>query len=353
MVPPFPSHGPELGYTSTNILTAMQIVQGDLAEVGANTFRKGHLWNFHGLRSQAASAWHLAWRSGQFLRSVRQRRSCFWLLICPSSRSRISAIIRAAMSTDAPKSTKPKARRPWHRAAFRNGLAALGPLAIAALMLILRWTCRVRLHNDPRPALRESGEPYIYSVLHAQQLAAATCGDRGTAAMVSHSQDGALVAIGLKCVGITPIRGSSRGRRQDNGGISALNNLIDHVRGGKPAYLAVDGPRGPRNRVHKGIAVLSQQATAVVLNAVVVPSKRWFIKRSWDRIQIPVPFCRIDTYFAIAIRPQVGESIESYRRRIESSLNELETIYDPGEAALAAKSPLNYYRQSPPSSAAA
>src|SRR4051794_38087514 len=143
------------------------------------------------------------------------------------------------MSEQPLKPKQRKVRRRWHRAALRNTLAAVGPLAIAALMLLLRWTCRVRLHDDPRPAFRSAGEPYIYSVLHAQQLGAATCGDRGTAAMVSQSQDGALVAIGLRCVGITPIRGSSRGHRKDNGGISALNNLIEHVRGGHPAYLAV------------------------------------------------------------------------------------------------------------------
>ncbi len=251
------------------------------------------------------------------------------------------------------KSKKRKARRPRHRAALRNSLVAVGPLAIAALMLLLRWTCRVRLHNDPRGDLRAAREPYIYSVLHAQQLAAATCGDRGTAAMVSQSQDGALVAIGLKCVGITPIRGSSRRRGRDNGGLSALHNLIEHVRGGQPAYLAVDGPRGPRNRVHKGIAVLSRQANAAVLNVVVVPSRRWFIKRSWDRLQIPVPFCRIDTYFATPIRSQAGETAENYRRRIEASLNELEAIHDPTEAALAAASRAEHHGKTPPAAAAA
>lgn len=203
-------------------------------------------------------------------------------------------------------------------------------------MVLLRWTCRVKFYDDPRPALRKAGIPYVYSVLHAQQLAAATCGDRGTAAMVSQSQDGAYVALGLKAVGITPIRGSSRRRGQDKGGLSALVNLIKHVRSGKPAYLAVDGPRGPRNRAHKGIAVLSQKSGGVVLNVVVVPSRRWIIKKSWDRLQIPWPFCRVDTYFAPPISPVVGESVEAYRRRIEESLNAMEVLRDPAEAALCA-----------------
>jgi len=255
---------------------------------------------------------------------------------------------------DMPAAQKPpRRRRPWHKAALRDSLAAIGPIVIAFGMVILRWTCRIRLHNDPRPALRAAGTPYVYSVLHAQQLGAATCGDRGTAAMVSQSQDGALVALGLKLVGIIPIRGSSQRRGRDHGGLAALNNLIDHVRSGRPAYLAVDGPRGPRNRVHKGIAVLSRQANAAVANVVVVASRRWIIKRSWDRLQIPYPFCRIDIYFAQPLFPQAGESAETFRRRIEASLNDLERLHDPTEAALVNRSLLGHNDQAPPSSTAA
>lgn len=241
-----------------------------------------------------------------------------------------------------PPKKKSKADRRWHQTLIRDKLAFIGPSVIALLMVILRFTCRVRMHNDTRAALQSAGVPYVYSVLHAQQLAAATCGHNGTAAMVSQSQDGALVALGLKLVGITPIRGSSRRRNKDHGGLAALQQLIEHVRGGRPAYLAVDGPRGPRNHVHKGIAVLSRQANAAVFNVVVVPSRRWIIKRSWDRLQIPIPFCRVNVYFGAPIMPQKGESAETYRRRIEADLNELEKIYDPAEASLVDRATLRY-----------
>jgi lysophospholipid acyltransferase (LPLAT)-like uncharacterized protein len=150
-------------------------------------------------------------------------------------------------------------------------------------MLILRATCRARIHNDPRPTLRVNGALYVYSVLHAHQISAAICREAGTAAMVSQSRDGDFVALGLKLLGIKTIRGSSRRSGKDKGGLSALTSLAEHICGGSPAYLAVDGPRGPRNRVHKGIAVLSQQTGAAVLNVVAVPTRRWIFKRSWDR----------------------------------------------------------------------
>jgi lysophospholipid acyltransferase (LPLAT)-like uncharacterized protein len=198
--------------------------------------------------------------------------------------------------------------------------------------MILRATCRVRIHNDPRPALQADKARYVFSVLHAHQIAAAICRERGTAAMVSQSRDGDFVALGLRLLGIKTLRGSSRRRGQDKGGLSALNSLMEHVRTGRPAYLAVDGPRGPRNRVHKGIAVLSQQTGAAVLNVVAVPTRRWIFKRSWDRFQIPKPFCRIHILVAAPIWPHHGEPIERYRRRIEQSLCQLEASNDPAEA---------------------
>jgi len=224
----------------------------------------------------------------------------------------------------------------FFRVAARLAVAKLGPLCIALAMLILRLTCRARLHSDLREQLRDNGTPYVFSVLHANQVAAAICRERGTAAMVSQSRDGDHVAAGLKILGIKTIRGSSRGRHDDKGGLSALRSLVDHVRGGHPAYLAVDGPRGPRNRVHKGIAVLSKQTGAAVLNVVAVPTRRWIFKRSWDRFQIPKPFCRIDIYVAAPIIPQQAETVEQYRRRIEHSLCELELLRDPVEASYAA-----------------
>jgi lysophospholipid acyltransferase (LPLAT)-like uncharacterized protein len=226
-------------------------------------------------------------------------------------------------------------RIPYLRTSTRYLAAVVGPWSIALAMLILRATCRVRIHSDPRPALRAVGARYVFSVLHAHQIAAATCRERGTAAMVSQSRDGDFVAVGLKLAGVKVFRGSSQRSGQDKGGLAALGHLIEHVRSGRPAYLAVDGPRGPRNRVHKGIAVLSQQTGAAVLNVVAIPTRRWIFKRSWDRFQIPKPFSRIDIFVAAPVWPQEGEPVEELRCRIEASLRDLELFGDPTEAGKA------------------
>jgi lysophospholipid acyltransferase (LPLAT)-like uncharacterized protein len=203
---------------------------------------------------------------------------------------------------------------------------------IALAVLILRACCRIRLHNDPRPGLRAKSQTYAYSVLHAHQIAAVIDGERGTGAMVSRSDDGELLVPCLWICGIVPIRGSNRRKSGDKGGLAAIEALVVHIDGGLPGYLAVDGPRGPRNHVHKGIAVLSQRTGAAVINMVAVPSRRWIFTKAWDRFQIPKPFSTIDGYFAEPLFYREGEGVEEYRKRIETSLNALELKHDPIES---------------------
>lgn len=205
----------------------------------------------------------------------------------------------------------------------------------ATFVVFLRLTCRLRLHNDPRALLRSDSQMYLYSVLHAHQVAAVIGGEPGTGAMVSQSADGSLLVPSLRVRGIIPVRGSSNHKGRDKGGRAAFNALVEHVRGGAPAYLAVDGPRGPRNQVSKGIAVLSQKTGAAVINVVPVPARRWILTRAWDRMQIPQPFTRIDVYFGEPVWPDPAETAEEYRQRIERSLSALERTHDPLEADLA------------------
>ena len=196
----------------------------------------------------------------------------------------------------------------------------------------LRWTCRVKFHNDPRSELKAQGHNYLFAFLHAHQLGMIIGREAGTGAMVSRSKDGELIVPLLKLSGCVPVRGSNRVNRKDRGGMTALHTLVDHVQSGRPAALAVDGPRGPRGRVHKGIALLSQQTGAPVLAIVAIARRKWVATKAWDRMQVPYPFSRIDGYFSEPIYPQAGEKLEAYRQRIEAVLLELEAVHEPTEA---------------------
>lgn len=202
--------------------------------------------------------------------------------------------------------------------------------AIACVIVILRWTCRVRVHNDPREELRARGVPYVYSILHAHQVSSMMYAEPGTAAMVSHSGDGQLLMRAFQVMRAIPVRGSNH-----RGGAEAAELMVEHLKQGRQALLAVDGPRGPRSRVRKGIARLAQASDAAVLNIVIVPRWRLVFPRAWDRFQVPLPFSRIDAYFAEPIVAHPGERVEAIRRRIETSLVALERRYDPKEALAA------------------
>ena len=206
------------------------------------------------------------------------------------------------------------------------------PWIFATGILLLRVTTRVQFHNDHRPELRRAGRRYVFSLLHAHLISATMGAEKGIGVMVSRSSDGEIVIPAITLCGCVPVRGSSRHMGSDKGGLTALEALVQHVVQGRPAILSVDGPRGPRGKVHKGIAHLGREADAVVIPGVAIPRRRWILRRSWDRMQIPKPFSVIDLHMGQPLTPLPGERLEAFRRRIEQAQGELERRLDPDEA---------------------
>ena len=162
------------------------------------------------------------------------------------------------------------------------------------------------------------------------QLAGSMGAYRGSGTMVSRSTDGDILVPGLILAGIVPIRGSSG--RQSKGGATALHRLIRHAKSGKPVIMAIDGPRGPRGVVQKGIGMLAEKTAGVIVVAAAIPKRRWILTKTWDRTQIPKPFSPIDYYFSEPIAPRSGESLERLAARVETALHRLVQEHDPEEA---------------------
>ncbi len=204
---------------------------------------------------------------------------------------------------------------------------------LGLLLVCWRALCRYRVVNDPRPRLRELGTPYIYAALHAPQGAGVFAIDEvRVAAIVSRSRDADLLVPSLSLRRMRAVRGSTSKNGHDKGGRAAFSELSDLLVAGIPALIAVDGPRGPRNHVKRGVAVLSRRADAPNLPTLVLPSRRWFLARAWDRFQIPKPFCTVSVIFGEPIFPQAGEDSEALRLRVSYALNALESKHDPEEA---------------------
>ncbi len=201
---------------------------------------------------------------------------------------------------------------------------------IAAIVLLgWRLTFRLIFVDDPRPALRAAGRTYVYAILHAHQLAAALASEDHLVAMVSRSVDGELLIPLLRVRNVGAVRGSSRAGQRDKGGRTALAELTEVVRGGVHALFAVDGPRGPRGQVHRGIADLSLATGAPILPVVCVPARRWVLRRTWDLFQIPLPFTTIRLVFAPPIEARPNETSNALRDRVAATLSALEAAHDP------------------------
>jgi lysophospholipid acyltransferase (LPLAT)-like uncharacterized protein len=206
---------------------------------------------------------------------------------------------------------------------------------LALLVLLWRASCRATVRDDPRPRLRAEGRAYIYAILHAHQVSAILINDdRGIAAMASRSRDADLLVPAMRVTGVLAMRGSTRRGGRDKGGREALALLEEHTRRGLPSLLEVDGPLGPRNHVHRGVVDLSRRTGATIVPCVIVASRRWIL-RSWDRFQIPLPFCRLSMTFAPPLDPRVMPDDTQLRDSVRAALVELERRCDPLEAARA------------------
>jgi lysophospholipid acyltransferase (LPLAT)-like uncharacterized protein len=205
----------------------------------------------------------------------------------------------------------------------------------AVVLWLVHLTCRARIPPpDPRPALREKGSGYIYALLHAHQLSAVCINDDARMlAMVSRSPDGDLLVPSLRLRRVRAVRGSTASTGTEKGGREALDELIEKAREGWPVLLAVDGPRGPRNRVNKGAARAALETGCPVLPVVVVPSRRWILSKTWDRFQIPRPFATLTMVYGEPVYASEGDDPGAVTARVKERLDALEREYDPEEAA--------------------
>lgn len=187
-------------------------------------------------------------------------------------------------------------------------------LAINAIGATLRYEGAV----DLKPRLM-SGDVRIVALWH-ESLFPTIAFLRGIKAvmMASKSLDGEYVARTLRDMGGTVVRGSST-----RGGAGALVSMIREVRGGIPAFLTVDGPRGPRRVVKVGTVGLAKKCGAAIVPVHFEADRSWTL-RSWDRMRIPKPFSlvRIRVGDPVAVAPDaseesVGECLAQLQRRLD------------------------------------
>lgn len=142
-------------------------------------------------------------------------------------------------------------------------------------------------------ASRNAGRPVLYAFWHGEQFALLPFhAHQSIGLMVSLSRDGERQARLLSRLGYVACRGSST-----RGGAAALVGLIQHVRKGFDAGMALDGPRGPYHEPKPGLLTLAYKTGATVIPLRLIPTACWRFERAWDHYFIPKPFSRLTLHY--------------------------------------------------------
>lgn len=193
------------------------------------------------------------------------------------------------------RSTAPPQPESFDGLGQRLALVVLPPLA--HLVLRLLWsTLRIRMTREDAERLKAAPEPAIFAFWHDQVFVSSAFlirrlvrEGRRVALMISPSFDGELVSRTIRPFGLTVVRGSAS--RQ---GARALRGLYRSLtRDATSPVLLPDGPKGPQFEAKAGTVVLAQTTGAPVI-PLAFRTASMLRLGSWDRMQVPLPFSRVD-----------------------------------------------------------
>lgn len=213
-----------------------------------------------------------------------------------------------------------------HRAKWHQRLAAA---LIFALARGLAATIRFRMNDLGGYFSALAQDKIIFAIWHNRlalslilyrRYVARRDRTRRLVALVSASRDGGLLTRVLELFEVRPVRGSSSRR-----GAQALREMVALGRAGHDLAITPDGPRGPRYVVREGV-ISAAQLTGLVIVPVSYHLS-WKIElKSWDRFQIPLPFCRCDVVTGSPMRvprEATADEREAARKRLEEELRRI------------------------------
>ncbi len=137
------------------------------------------------------------------------------------------------------------------------------------------------------------------------------------ATMVSRSRDGDLITPIFQKLRFQVVRGS-----RHKGSVSALKGMLKMIAKGYNVGLAIDGSRGPARKAQGGALFLAMY-TGLPIVGVGVAYSHYLTLPTWDRMEIPLPFCQMGVVFSrpFYLPKKMDEEIfAKYRLLIEKHL---------------------------------
>lgn len=196
------------------------------------------------------------------------------------------------------------------------------PFLISWLLRLWFATCRVTVHGAMnREAVEGKKKAVIAIFWHYSLIYVFHHLRRDSAAVVvSASEDGDYIARLAQHLNFKTIRGS-----RNRGGMRALKEMLQYLRGGENLGVVADGSQGPPLEVQSGSILVASKTGSPIL-PMAWSASHCFTFKSWDRTAIPKPFSRIDYYYGKPLEVPSNldnDSLESYRLELENRLNDL------------------------------
>lgn len=163
----------------------------------------------------------------------------------------------------------------------------------------------------------------IFALWHAHQCGLYALDTReNTTVMISNSSDGEIIAQAGAAMGLKVVRGSYNRK-----GAAAARELIEAIKGGSYGALTIDGPRGPKHVVKRGIIEIARM-TGVPIVPMSWYSPSWFFLKlkTWDEFCFPLNCIKMKAIYGNPIYVPFNssdEELEQYRLQVEEELKKL------------------------------
>lgn len=178
---------------------------------------------------------------------------------------------------------------------------------------------------DFRPINAPNLDSYILGLWHAHQCCLYAVPNREKVnVMISNSRDGDIIAHATQTMGLKVIRGSKSQKA-----IQATMGMIECLQNGEIGAITVDGPRGPKGIVHKGIISIAKTTNVPIVPVAYYSPQKNFLKfNTWDEFRFPLGFCKPVVKFGEPIyvdKDVTNEDIKELQKIIAQSI---QTLYD-------------------------
>ena len=209
-------------------------------------------------------------------------------------------------------------RRPGLSVWGRILVGFVGRIGPAMLRLLGSSWRAAEIHVERVERVHELGRPAVFAFWHGVLLPLEyICRGRNIQVLSSWHRDGEIsarlmTAMGYGVVRGSPTRGSARG----------LLRMLARAVEGLDLAVTPDGPRGPAERVKRGVFYLAEKSGGKLV-PVGVAAARAKRMSSWDSFMVPLPFSRVAVVYGEPLEWDESATFEEKAALLEAALGRL------------------------------